>query len=95
MTAAGAIDWLQSVHWVFWLAVSMALNSALSLFYYLRIGQVMFFEKAKSILPLPDAPMIRITVILCLILTIISGLGPFSQTLVDMATMAAQHLLKV
>jgi NADH-quinone oxidoreductase subunit N len=95
MTATGAIDWLQSVHWVFWLAISMALNSALSLFYYLRIGQVMFFEKAKSILPLPDAPMIRITVILCLILTIISGLGPFSQTLVDMATMAAQHLLKV
>ncbi|HJM66107.1 MAG TPA: NADH-quinone oxidoreductase subunit N, partial [Candidatus Thalassarchaeaceae archaeon] len=95
MTATGAIDWLQSVHWVFWLAISMALNSALSLFYYLRIGQVMFFEKAKSILPLPDAPMIRITVILCLILTLISGLGPFSQTLVDMATMAAQHLLKV
>ena len=95
LSAASAIDWLSSVHWVFWLAVSMALNSALSLFYYLRIGQVMFFEKAKSILPLPDAPMIRIMVILCLILTIIAGIGPFSQTLVDMATMAAQHLLKV
>ena len=95
LSAASAIDWLSSVHWVFWLAVSMALNSALSLFYYLRIGQVMFFEKAKTILPLPDAPMIRITVILCLILTIIAGIGPFSQTLVDMATMAAQHLLKV
>jgi len=95
ISAAGAIDWLNSVHWIFWLAVSMAINSAISIFYYLRIGQVMFFEKSKSILPLPDAPMIRITVILCLILTIISGLGPFSQTLVDMATMAAQHLLKV
>jgi NADH-quinone oxidoreductase subunit N len=95
ITSEGVIDWLSSVHWVFWLAVSMALNSALSLFYYLRVGQVMFFEKAKSILPLPEAPMIRISVIICLILTVISGLGPFSQTLVDMATMAAQHLLKV
>ena len=45
LSAASAIDWLSSVHWVFWLAVSMALNSALSLFYYLRIGQVIFFEK--------------------------------------------------
>tara|TARA_A100000164_G_scaffold64126_2_gene52820 strand:- start:3352 stop:5145 length:1794 start_codon:yes stop_codon:yes gene_type:complete len=95
ISATGAIAWLSSVHWIFWLAISMALNSALSLFYYLRIGQVMFFEKSKSILPLPDAPMIRITVILCLILTVIAGIGPFSQTLVDMATMAAQHLLKV
>ncbi len=39
--------------------------------------------------------MIRIDVILCLLLTVLAGLGPFSQTLVDMATMAAQELLRV
>ncbi len=95
LSAGGAIEWLSSVHWVFWLAVAMAVNSALSLFYYLRIGQVMFFETPRSIRPLPEAPMIRIAVILCLFLTVLAGLGPFSQTLVDMATMAAQELLRV
>ena len=95
VSGASLSDAMGSLSWVFWLAILLFINSAISLFYYLRIGQVMFFEKAKTILPLPDAPMIRITVIMWLILTISAGIGPFSQTLVDMATMAAQHLLKV
>ena len=47
--------WAESVDPLFWLA-AIVLNSALSLFYYLRIGLVMFFEEPVSTKPLKALP---------------------------------------
>ena len=42
--AESLLSWATSVDPAFWLAVAIVLNSALSIFYYLRMGMVMFFE---------------------------------------------------
>ena len=65
------------LHWTFWLALSVFLNSAISIFYYLRIGVVMFFDtpaesKRK---PLPKAWYIRFTIWFCLMGTVLIGLN--------------------
>ena len=46
--ASGSEFGLSDVHWVWWLAFAMIINSAISVYYYLRIGVVMFFEEAES-----------------------------------------------
>ena len=79
--ADGIIPWLQSVDPFFLLAIAIVLNSALSLFYYLRIGLVMFFEKPEIDLPLSPAFGLRALVVISMIFTVLFGIGPASQWL--------------
>ena len=60
--AAGGGWSIADLHWVWWLAAAVFLNSALSLYYYLRVGVVMFFEEAESDRrrPLPRAWFLRL-----------------------------------
>ncbi len=81
LDADGVIPWLQSVDPFFLLAIAIVLNSALSLFYYLRIGLVMFFEKPEHDSPLPPALGLRVLVIASMVLTVLFGMGPASQWL--------------
>ena len=81
LDADGVIPWLQSVDPFFLLAIAIVLNSALSLFYYLRIGLVMFFEKPENDSPLSPALGLRVLVILSMVLTVLFGMGPASQWL--------------
>ncbi len=81
LDADGVIPWLQSVDPFFLLAIAIVLNSALSLFYYLRIGLVMFFEKPERDSPLPPALGLRALVFVSMILTVLFGIGPASQWL--------------
>lgn len=81
LDADGVIPWLQSVDPFFLLAIAIVLNSALSLFYYLRIGLVMFFEKPENDSPLSPALGLRILVIASMALTVLFGMGPASQWL--------------
>ena len=53
------LSWATSVEPVFWLAVAVVLNSALSMFYYLRIGMVMFFEPNEGDSGSPVNSMVR------------------------------------
>ena len=46
--ADGGIYALGDMHWVWWLALLMVLNSAISMFYYLRVGVVMFFDEPEE-----------------------------------------------
>ncbi len=87
------IEWAKSASWVFWLAVAIGLNSALSLFYYLRIGMVMFFEQGDRDRRLARAPFIRIMIVASLVATAAFGLGPISDRLLSMTEFAAHHLL--
>jgi NADH-quinone oxidoreductase subunit N len=68
----------------FLLAIAIVLNSALSLFYYLRIGLVMFFEKPGSESPLSPALGLRVLVVVSMIFTVLFGMGPASQWLLTL-----------
>jgi NADH-quinone oxidoreductase subunit N len=82
------IDWLTSVEPVFWLAFAIVINSALSMFYYLRIGLVMFFEEPEDSRTLKAAFSLRLAIVVCAILTVIVGIGPLSDSLLEMVVEA-------
>ena len=86
--ASSVIDWLTSVEPVFWLAFAIVINSALSMFYYLRIGLVMFFEEPEDSRTLKDAFSLRLAIVVCAILTVIVGIGPLSDWLLEMVVEA-------
>jgi NADH-quinone oxidoreductase subunit N len=84
----------ESLHWVFWLAVLIFINSAISLFYYLRLVVVMFYEPAEgSGGRLPNAAFLRIAIISCALGVVIFGFGAFSDHLLILAKNAAETLL--
>jgi len=80
------------IHWIWWLALAMFLNSAISVFYYLRIGVVMFLDVPEEgrRKPLPHGASIRMAIWICLVATIILGLS--GDTLIDMCYRAAESL---
>ena len=82
--ATSVIDWLTSVEPVFWLAFAIVINSALSMFYYLRIGLVMFFEEPEDSRTLKDALSLKLAIVACAILTLLVGIGPLSDSLLEM-----------
>ncbi len=81
-------SWAQGVDPIFWLAVAIVLNSALSLFYYLRIGLVMFFEAPESERALKRAGSLRMAIVGCALLTLLFGFGPMSESLLDLVSAA-------
>jgi NADH-quinone oxidoreductase subunit N len=90
---SSVMDWLISVEPVFWLAFAIVLNSALSMFYYLRIGLVMFFEEPENTKPMKDAFSLRIAIVLCALLTVIIGIGPLSDSLLQMVNDAVDSFI--
>ena len=93
LSSATILTWMTSVNIIFWLALSIVINSAISLFYYLRIGLIMFFEEPVVEKPLDKSIYLRITIIICAILTFLLGIGPLSEYLLDLVNEAAQSLL--
>jgi NADH-quinone oxidoreductase subunit N len=93
-SAATALSWAQGVDPVFWLAVAIVLNSALSLFYYLRIGLVMFFESPDTENPLVRSSSLRMAIIACAALTLLFGIGPLSDSLLDMVGSAVDSFMR-
>ena len=87
-SSADVLSWAESVDPLFWLAAAIVLNSALSLFYYLRIGLVMFFEEPSTEKPLKAAPSLRMAIFACALLTVLCGVGPVSEWLLDMVSTA-------
>ncbi|MCH1523924.1 MAG: NADH-quinone oxidoreductase subunit N [Candidatus Thalassarchaeaceae archaeon] len=90
---SSVMDWLISVEPVFWLAFAIVLNSALSMFYYLRIGLVMFFEEPENTKPMKGAFSLRIAIVLCALLTVIIGIGPLSDSLLQMVNDAVDSFI--
>ncbi len=93
-SAATALSWAQGVDPVFWLAIAIVLNSALSLFYYLRIGLVMFFESPDTENPLVHSPSLKMAIIACAVLTLLFGIGPLSDSLLDMVGSAVDSFMR-
>ena len=88
LSSTSIASWAQGVDPVFWLAVAIVLNSALSLFYYLRIGLVMFFESPESERTLKRAGSLRMAIVGCALLTLLFGFGPMSESLLDLVSAA-------
>ncbi|MGB1588055.1 MAG: NADH-quinone oxidoreductase subunit N [Poseidonia sp.] len=65
------------IHWVWYLALLMVINSAISVFYYLRVGLVMFFHEPEEGRegPLPKGSPVRMAIVACLITTVYFGVG--------------------
>ncbi|MFL2493584.1 MAG: NADH-quinone oxidoreductase subunit N [Candidatus Thalassarchaeum sp.] len=87
------VDWAGGVDPLFWLAVAIVANSALSLFYYLRIGLVMFFESPENDSGLRKAPSLRLAIFGCAFLTLLFGIGPMSEWLLDVVTSAVDSMM--
>lgn len=91
--ASTVLSWASSVDPVFWLAVAIVLNSALSMFYYLRMGMVMFFEPNEDSEGSPCSPLLRGVIFTMALLSIAFGIGPSSEWLLELAEGAAEALL--
>ncbi len=80
------------LHWVWWLALALFINSAISVFYYLRIGVVMFLEPPEEGRRklLPYGVSIRMTIWFCVCATILLGVS--GDFLIDMCYDAAESL---
>jgi NADH-quinone oxidoreductase subunit N len=91
-SADAIIPWVESVDPVFWLAIAIVINSALSLFYYLRICLVMFFEESESSKPLRNAYFLRNAIMVLTVLTVFFGIGPGSEYLLELVTDAVSTM---
>ncbi len=89
---AGGDLGLSDLHWVWWLAFAMVINSAISMYYYLRIGVVMFFDEAEEgrTGPLPAGWQVRFAVLACLMATLFLGVA--GDKLLEICEVAAQSL---
>ncbi len=83
---------ITDVHWVWWLALAMVINSAISVYYYLRIGVVMFFDEPEQGRsgPLPQGWEVRFAILACLMATLFMGVA--SDKLLEICEVAAQSL---
>ena len=91
-TGTGSLSSIGDAHWVWWLALLMVLNSAISMFYYLRISVVMYFHEPEEGRegPLASGKSIRVAIALCAIGTVAFGL--VGGELVEICRDAAQSL---
>jgi len=89
---SGDVVGIGSLHWIWWLALLVFINSAISLFYYLRIGVVMFFEEpeGKRNTRLPKGSAIRFAVLICLFGTLFFGIS--GDHLIQLCDSAVQNL---
>ena len=82
------MPWAETVDPVFWLAIAIVLNSALSLFYYLRLCLVMFFEEPEVSKPLRRAGHLRRTILVLAVLSVFFGIGAGAEFLLDLVETA-------
>ncbi|HUR25750.1 MAG TPA: NADH-quinone oxidoreductase subunit N [Candidatus Thermoplasmatota archaeon] len=96
---SGAIDAgvTSGLGWLAWLAVAAVLNSALSLYYYLRVIRAMYVDDPQAgaegaTVERIDVPVgTTVAVVACLVLVLAMGLMP--QPFVEASMKAAQALL--
>jgi len=93
VSSASLSDLTGTLSWVFWLAILIFINSAFSLFYYLRIGVVMFFEDSDRNVRLARAPLLRMAIMLCTIGAVVFGFGELADGLLTLAGNAASALM--
>ncbi len=91
MAADFGTSWAD-LHWIWWMVLAIFINSALSVFYYLRVAVVMFFDEPEEGREgsLPDAFPTRMAVWACTIGAI--TLGIMGDSIFSVCTEAAERL---
>jgi len=81
----------QGMGWLVWLAVIAVVNSAISLFYYLRVIRTMYVEESPDTerMRLPNG--VTVAVFVCLVAVIVMGI--WAQPFVDASVQAAHDLM--
>jgi NADH-quinone oxidoreductase subunit N len=80
----------QNLGWLTWLAVIAVINSAISLYYYLRLLRSMYVDEGEGgRLDVPAGTLAAVFV--CLAFVLVAGVWP--QPFLDSAFQAAQSLL--
>ena len=74
-----------------WLGVIAGLNSAISVYYYLRVMVIMYMREEEGLKDLEKAPAVSVAVAICGLLVILLGLFP--GTLLDLARSSVMSLL--
>jgi NADH-quinone oxidoreductase subunit N len=79
--------WVDTGSWVIWLAVAGILNSALSLYYYLRIIRYMYVEEGRTTKRINISNHLKLAVIISFLGIILTGLfaEPFIRLCLDAA----------
>ena len=91
--SVSVLGWMGTVNPVFWLAIAIVFNSALSIFYYLRIGLVMFFEAPETDKPLKPAMSLRLAITACALLTVILGITSLGDSVLDIISNAVETFI--
>jgi NADH-quinone oxidoreductase subunit N len=77
--------WVDTGSWVLWLAVAGILNSALSLYYYVRVIKNMYVEKGESTRKIRIGKHMMLAIIIAFVGIILTGLlaEPFIQLCIE------------
>jgi NADH-quinone oxidoreductase subunit N len=88
----GDILSIGDAHWVWWLALIMVLNSAISMFYYLRVIVTMYFHEPEGDRqgPLPSGWQVRAAIFACVVTSVFFGIN--ADGLIELCEMAAKSL---
>ncbi len=88
----GGIFSIGDAHWVWWLALIMVLNSAISMFYYLRVVVTMYFHEPEGTRqgPLPNGWQVRTAIFACVVASVFFGIN--ADALINLCEMAANSL---
>ena len=88
----GGIFSIGDAHWVWWLALIMVLNSAISMFYYLRVVVTMYFHEPEGTRqgPLPNGWQVRTAIFACVVASVLFGIN--ADALINLCEMAANSL---
>jgi NADH-quinone oxidoreductase subunit N len=88
---SSAVDaWVVDGSWVIWLAVAGILNSALSLYYYVRVIKYMYVEKPRVRTKIRVTNHLKAAVIIALIGIIVTGI--FAEPFLDLCLEAGNTL---
>jgi NADH-quinone oxidoreductase subunit N len=74
-----------------WLAVIAVLNTAISLYYYVRVVVAMYMEPAHEATPVPVSPAMAFALTVALFFTLVIGVYP--QPFIRLAEMAKLPLI--
>ncbi|HOB37727.1 MAG TPA: NADH-quinone oxidoreductase subunit N [Methanomassiliicoccaceae archaeon] len=87
---SASVQAAEITQWMLWLGVALVLNSALSLYYYVRVIKYMYVEKGESTAKIKVPVSLTVAIAVCMVATIVLGL--FFDPVLDLCSEAARTL---
>ena len=87
---SASVQAAETTQWMLWLGVALVLNSALSLYYYVRVIKYMYVEKGESEAKIKVPLTLTAAIAICLVATV--ALGLFFDPVLDLCSEAARAL---